>query len=406
MTELTTERVLVPAPRTSERPRRGTVVGLVTAAMFVDAVFFALIAPLLPDYSEQLGLSKLEVGLLFAAHPAGTLLFAPVAAVLVRRVGTRATMTTGLMALGAATIVFGFAASLGVLAFCRFVQGASAALVWCGGLARLRDVAPPERRGAALGLAGSAAGAGSLFGPGFAALSVLLSTEVVLLALGLAALVLCAALHSAGELPGERHVTSELEPEPAAGGRLAGVARPLAVIVICGVVFGAVTTLAPLRLADLGVGVAGIAAVFALAAVMEIVVSPLAGHASDVVGRIPPIRLSLALAMPLLVLQAVAGSAWALGAAVALTTAVAASLWPLGTALLADESGERSGSPAGVFAASVVAWSAGLAGGSLLCGALAEHLGEGAAYGVLVAACALALLSLAAVPGRRIAALR
>jgi MFS family permease len=405
MAELASERLLGTAPAAGEAPRRGTVVALVTAAMFIDAVFFALIAPLLPHYSDQLGLSKLEVGLLFAAHPAGTLLCAPLAAVLVRRVGARTTMALGLVALGLATIVFGFAASLGLLAFCRFIQGASAALVWCAGLARLRDVAPPERRGAALGLAGSAAGAGSLFGPGFAALSVVLSTEAVLLVLGLLALGLCAALHSAGELPAEGRDSSAEARPTSADVPLAGIARPLVVIVVCGVVFGAVATLAPLQLAHLGVGVVGVAAVFGLSALGEMVAAPLAGHFSDLVGRIPPIRLSLLVAIPLLALQAVAGSAWVLGVAVALTAAVIASLWPLGTALLADESGERSGSPAGVFAASVVAWSGGLAAGSLLCGALAEGPGEGAAYAVLVAACALALLSLATVPRRPAAAL-
>lgn len=394
MTEIATEQAPGTAATTGEEPRRGAVVALVTAAMFIDAVFFALIAPLLPGYAEQLGLSKLEVGVLFAAHPAGTLLCAPLAALLVRRAGARTTMALGLVALGAATIVFGFAASLVLLLVCRFVQGGSAALVWCAGLARLRDVAPPERRGAALGLAGSAAGAGSLFGPGFAALSTVLSIELVLLVLGLLALALCAALQSAGELPGEGSASTVEEERPGAERALAGVVRPLVVIVVCGTVFGAVATLAPLQLAHLGVGVAGVAAVFALSALGEMVAAPLAGHLSDLIGRIPPIRLILLVAIPLLALQAVTGSAWVMGAAVAITAAVIASLWPLGTALLSDESGERSGSPAGVFAASVVAWSGGLATGSLLCGAIAEGPGEGAAYAVLALACALALLSL------------
>lgn len=373
--------------------RRNAVIALVTAAMFTDAVFFALIAPLLPDYSEQLSLSKLEVGLLFAAHPAGTLLCAVPAAILVQRAGARATMTLGLVALGVATIVFGFAGSLVVLALCRFVQGASAAMVWCAGLARLRDVAPPERRGAALGLAGSAAGAGSLVGPAFAALAAALSTELVLSVLGVFALVLCAALFAAGELPAERRAAAGEEAGSAAAG-IYGIARPLGVIVVCGVVFGAVATLAPLRLDHLGVGVTGIAAIFALAALGEIVASPLAGHFSDRVGRVPPIRFCLLAVVPLLAIQAAADSTWALAAAVALAAAAVASLWPLGTALLADESGDRYRSPAGVFAASVIAWSGGLAVGPLVCGALAEGAGEGVAYAVLVGACALALLSL------------
>jgi hypothetical protein len=47
----------------------------------------------------------------------------------------------------------------------------------------------------------------------------------------------------------------------------------------------------------------------------------------------------------------------------------------------------------------VVAWSSGLAAGSLLCGALAESAGDGVAYTAVVAICLLALLALATAPG-------
>ena len=93
--------------------------------------------------------------------------------------------------------------------------------------------------------------------------------------------------------------------------------------------------------------------------------------------------------MPALAMQAITGSPWVLGFTVFVAGGVIASLWPLGTALLADESGGRNRSPAGVFAASVVAWSAGLACGSLAGAALAQEAGDGAAYGLLIAACAL-----------------
>ncbi len=382
---------------TVKNRRRRRILVLVTAAMFADAVFFALITPLLPDYRDELSLSQLQVGLLFAAHPIGTVICAPLAARLVGRFGARMTMTVGLIALGAGTIVFGFAASLALLALCRFVQGGSAALVWCGGLARLRDVAPPERRGAALGLAGSAAGAGALFGPALAALTLVFSIEATLLVLGILTLVLCAALHSSGELEDEQHGAGEEPAGPLAAGPRYGLARPLGVIVVCGTVFGAVAALAPLRLDDLGASIAAISVLFALAAAGEAVASPFAGHLSDRVGRMSPIRGCLLLAMPMLALQALTGSAWVLGATVVLCGAAIASLWPLGTALLADESGDRSRSPAGVFAASVVAWSSGLAGGSLLAAALAQEAGDAVAYGALIAACAASLISLAGV---------
>jgi MFS family permease len=379
--------------RIEKLDNRAVVMALVTAAMFVDAVFFALIAPLLPHYSDQLSLSHLQVALLFAAHPAGTVLLAVPAARLTRARGAALTMTVGLVSLGAGAIVFGFAGSLPLLVACRFVQGASAALVWCAGLARLQGVAAPERRGAALGLAGSAAGAGSLFGPAFAALSTVLGIEATLIGLGALAFLLAFALFSVGELAGERRTEERAGGLAASDWRSAALARPIVVILTCGSVFGAVATIAPLRLAGLGAGVVLIAAAFALSALGEIFASPFAGHVSDRVGRLKPIRFCLAATVPLLLVQGVADSVVATAIAVALTGSVVASLWPLATALLADESGRLRRAPADVFATSVIAWSTGLAAGSLLIGALAGASGDAAGYAALAAVCLLALAS-------------
>src|SRR5688500_3210391 len=43
---------------------------LVSAIVFVDTMFYAAITPLLPRYSEELGLSKSAAGVLTAAYPA------------------------------------------------------------------------------------------------------------------------------------------------------------------------------------------------------------------------------------------------------------------------------------------------------------------------------------------------
>lgn len=383
------------APRNSSRGARA-VIALVTAAMFADATFYAVIAPLLPHYRDALSLDHLEVALLFAAHPAGTVLLALPAARLVNSHGPAVVMTTGLLALGVAAIVFGLTDSYPVLVACRLVQGASAALVWCAGLARLQGVVAPERRGAALGLAGAAAGAGSLAGPGFAALSSLIGIEATLIALGAVGFALALALRLAGELPGERQ-----ERAPAAHtGSLLGpdVIRPAGVILICGAVLGAVSTIGPLRLSDLGAGVVLIAAAFVLSAIGEVLISPTAGHVSDRVGRIAPIRVALVAAVPLLFLVGFAGSIPLTALAVALSGTVVAVLWPLGTALLSDRSRRLGRSPAEVSAVSVIAWSVGLGGGSLLCGALAGAFGNGAGVALLAVPCLLGLFLLGGEP--------
>jgi MFS family permease len=353
------------------------VIALVTAAMFAD---------------DLLSLSHLEVALLFAVHPAGTALLALPAARLVSSHSPAATMIAGLVMLGVAAIVFGLVASYPVLIACRFAQGGSAGLVWCAGLARLQGVVALERRGAALGLAGAAAGAGSLSGPAFAALSTVIGIPVTLGLLGAGGFALALGLNVIGELPGERHAGATAR---ARSFFTAELMRPAGVILICGAVLGAVSTIAPLRLADLGAGVITIAGAFVLSALGEVLMAPAAGHFSDRIGRTLPIRLAFGAAVPLLFIIGFAGSIPATTVAIALNGAVIAVLWPLGTAVLSDRAERLGRPPAEVFACGVVAWSFGLGAGSLFCGALAGALGNGAGVAVLAAPCLLGLVLLA-----------
>ncbi|MFT3864212.1 MAG: MFS transporter [Solirubrobacterales bacterium] len=393
MTPATADHPVAPGAALSSDPGPGSrgVIVMVMAAMFADAAFYAVIAPLLPHYRQLLSLGHFEVALLFAAHPAGTVLMALPAARFVDSRGPATVMTIGLVVLAAAAIVFGLSGSLSILVACRFLQGASAAMVWCAGLARLQAVVAPERRGAALGLAGAAAGAGALGGPAFAALSTLVGIAATLVGLGIVGFALAVALFLLGELPGELHDRTP--------GRTRlpfdrNVVWPADVIFISGAVLGAVSTIAPLRLSDLGASVALISAVFACTALCEVTVSPLVGHASDRVGRILPMRLALGAAVPLLLAIGFARSIPVTAASVALDGGVVAALWPLANALLADRSSRLGGSPAEAFGLSVLAWSLGLGAGSLLCGLVAGLLGNGGGVAVLAVPCLLGLVLL------------
>src|SRR5687767_15960079 len=82
---------------------------LVSAIVFVDTMFYAAITPLLPRYSEELGLSKSAAGVLTAAYPAGTLLASLPAGWLAVRIGVRPTVVIGLALLSASSVAFGLA---------------------------------------------------------------------------------------------------------------------------------------------------------------------------------------------------------------------------------------------------------------------------------------------------------
>src|SRR3954453_11988000 len=98
--------------------------------IFFDVAFFAAIAPLLPEYVDNLGLTKAEAGVLSAAYAAGTLLGSLPAGFVASGVGRRKTVIPGLLVLGVASLVFGFANQILLLDAARFIQGIAGALIW------------------------------------------------------------------------------------------------------------------------------------------------------------------------------------------------------------------------------------------------------------------------------------
>ena len=124
---------------------------LASAMIFFDVAFFAAIAPLLPEYVDELGLTEAEAGILSAAYAAGTLLGSLPAGLVASRVGPRRTVIVGLLALGVSSVVFGFGNQIVLLDAARFTQGIAGALIWAGALTWLITSAPEERRGSIIG---------------------------------------------------------------------------------------------------------------------------------------------------------------------------------------------------------------------------------------------------------------
>src|SRR5262245_47628187 len=107
---------------------------LASTMIFLDVVFFSAIAPLLPEYADDLGLSDAQAGILSAAYAAGTLLAALPGGWIASQVGPRKTTIVGLTLLGVSSLAFGFAEQIVLLDLARFCQGVAGALVWSGAL--------------------------------------------------------------------------------------------------------------------------------------------------------------------------------------------------------------------------------------------------------------------------------
>src|SRR5262245_58549965 len=126
---------------------------LASTMVFFDVAFYAAIAPLLPEYRSEFGLSEAEAGILQASYAAGTLVTALPSGALAARIGPRATVISGLVLFAFSGIVFGFGGHIVVLDVARFTQGVAGAMIWSGALTWLIAAFPPERRGAVIGTA-------------------------------------------------------------------------------------------------------------------------------------------------------------------------------------------------------------------------------------------------------------
>jgi MFS family permease len=254
--------------------------------VFFDVAFYAAIAPLLPDYVSEFDLNKAEAGVLSASYAAGTLLASLPAGWVATRAGPRRTAVIGLLLLGVASAVFGFASHIAVLDVARFCQGVAGALIWSGALVWLISATESERRGSVIGTALGTAVAGALIGPALGALAAESSTEIVFGSVLVFAVVLAAI---ATRLPGGG-ASEERQSLGEAAETI--VSRPIvtatAFVAVPSLMFGAIEVFVPLRIHELGGGHGLIAGGFIGGAALEGFLSPAAGRYSDRAGRRTP----------------------------------------------------------------------------------------------------------------------
>jgi len=343
--------------------------------VFFDVVFFSAIAPLLPGYVDDLGLSKAQAGVLSASYAAGTLIFSLPAGLLAARFGPRRTVIWGLMLLGVASVAFGFAENFLLLDAARFSQGGAGALIWSGALTWLISVSPAERRGAVIGTALGTAVAGALFGPALGALAATVGTEIVFSAmLGVASVLALFAARIPETQTDERQDLREVS------GTI--LSRPIltatAFVAIPSVMFGAIEVLAPLQIDHLGGGHALIAGGFIAGAALEAVLAPVAGRYSDRVGRRLPFMVGLTICAVAMAAVAIGATMGVVIAGLMLTSLGGGICFTPALTMLseaAEESRLHQGFAAGL---SNLAWASGQVVGGLAGGGAASLAGNAA----------------------------
>jgi predicted MFS family arabinose efflux permease len=370
---------------------RRLLIAFLLVVLFLDTVFMAAITPLLPQYTDQLGISKSEAGILTGSYAAGTMLASLPLGWLAGRWGVRPTLVLGLLLMSVTSLVFGFGDSYGVLLVARFVQGIGGAACWAGGLGWLIESSPRERRGELIGYGISAAVAGVVFGPVFGAAAHAFGPEAVFGAIG----VLAGGLFAAGL----RFTAPPVQPTslrvlvPAF--RDPAVLSAMWLVTLPSLMLGAINVLAPLRLDEFGAGATVIAAAFLAAGVIEGIINPVMGRVCDRRGPRSPLTVALAVSALVMLMLCLPGSAVALVAIVALGAPLVGMASTPAWAHL-SEAADRYRIPQGLgFAFTNLGWSTGQAAGTAGSGQLAEMAGHAAPYLVLAAATAVTVSVLA-----------
>jgi MFS family permease len=346
---------------------------LASAMIFFDVAFFAAIAPLLPGYVDELGLSKAQAGILSASYAAGTLVASLPAGFVASRVGPRRTVVSGLLLLGVASLVFGQVHTIGLLDSARFIQGVAGALIWSGALTWLITASPEENRGSVIGTALGTAVAGALLGPALGALAASVGTGPVF---GSVLVVTLFLAYQALRLP----EVSSPERQSLHEVRATMLSRPIldatAFVAVPSVMFGAIEVLVPLRIDALGGGHGIIAAGFIAGAALEATLAPLAGRFSDRVGRRTPYVTGLSICAVAMVAIALAQTLGSVLAALIMTSLGAGLCFAPALTLLSDvaeSSSLHQGFAAGL---SNMAWAAGQVAGGIGGGVVASVTGN------------------------------
>ena len=357
---------------------------LASTVVLVDTSFYAAITPLLPELTDQYGLSKTGAGLLAAAYPAGTFAGGLPGGWLAARWGVKPTVLTGLLLMVISSIGFAFANSIVMLDIARFVQGLGGAASWAGAMGWLAAAAPREQRGQMIGSAMGAAIAGALLGPVIGVLADVLGFEVVFCGVGAigVGLMIWTARTPAAKPEADSSLRSLWRSLSNHEIRLS-----LALITVPGLLFGTAGVLVPLRMDALGASAAAIGVTWLVGAGLEAIVSPLAGRFSDRRGRMAPMLAGLAGAAVIYTLFPWPQS-WQLLAIVLIVGApVVGLMWAPSMAMLSDGADHVGLEQGLAFGLMNLTWATGQTLGNLGGAGLGQAAGDEVAFLLLAAMC-------------------
>jgi MFS family permease len=360
---------------------------LVSVVVFVDAMLFGALAPLVPGYAEEFGLSKTGAGLLVASFGAGALLGGIPGGLAAARFGPKRAVVVGLLLLALASFAFAAAEGPWALGLARLAQGFSSTVTWAGALAWLTVATPRDRRGELIGIAFGAAVFGAILGPMFGAVADAVSVRITFACVGLVAAALAAWAASRPPARSEKTTPGAVRRAFADRAFIGG----LWLNTLPALLFGVLVVLVPLRLDRGGFTPFAIGAVFLVAGLLETVVNPFLGRFTDRRGRLLPIRVALAASVGVAIAFAVTRDPYPVAVLTVLAALAFGAFYTPGMALVSDRTETAGLSQALGFGIMNTAWALGNMSGPALAGTIADTTGDAVPYLLAAALCVLTL---------------
>jgi MFS family permease len=261
---------------------------LVTANVVI-ALGYGVVAPVLPQYARNFGVTIAAATFVITAFALMRLCAAPASGLLVQRLGERRIYLTGLVIVAVSTGACAFAQTYWQLLVFRSLGGFGSAMFTVSSLGLMIRISPSDARGRVAGLFSSAFLVGSVGGPVLGSLTVGLGLSAPFVIYGAALLIAVAVVffrlrHSSLAAP-------DVETEPAISVRTALRNRAYRAALFSNfatgwTAFGLRIALVPLYVVEVlghGAGMAGLAlATFAIGNVSAVIPS---GYLSDRIGR-------------------------------------------------------------------------------------------------------------------------
>jgi MFS family permease len=274
---------------TPNKPKLPSEVWVLVTANVVIALGYGVVAPVLPQYARNFGVSIAAATFVITAFALMRLCAAPASGLLVQRLGERRIYLTGLVIVAVSTGVCAFAQTYWQLLVFRSLGGLGSAMFTVSSLGLMIRISPSDARGRVAGLFSSAFLVGSVGGPVLGSLTVGLGLSAPFVIYGVALLIAVAVVffrlrHSSLAAP-------DVETEPAISVRTALRNRAYLAALFSNfatgwTAFGLRIALVPLYVVEVlgrGAGMAGLAlATFAVGNVSAVIPS---GYLSDRIGR-------------------------------------------------------------------------------------------------------------------------